>query len=80
MLFLVCFDQGHQDFGILLFFARWIIFACQFVQDGQVLLMPALGGDWCWLCRFELLTSIPAVCVPPWCEGVMREANRPRRA
>jgi len=33
MLFFVCFDQGHQDFSILLFFVRWISFACQFVQD-----------------------------------------------
>src|SRR5215472_18611142 len=48
MLFFVCFDQGQQDFSILLFFARWIIFACQFVQDGEILLMLALGCDWCW--------------------------------
>jgi hypothetical protein len=32
VLFFVCFDQGHQDLGILLFFTRWIIFLCQLVQ------------------------------------------------
>jgi hypothetical protein len=53
MLFFVCFDQGHQDFGILLFFARWIVFACQFVQHGQVLLMLALRCDSRWLANFQ---------------------------
>src|SRR5271168_2031724 len=28
MLFFVRFDQGHQDFGVLLFLTRWMILAC----------------------------------------------------
>jgi len=28
-VFFVCFDQSPQDFSVLLFFTRWIIFACQ---------------------------------------------------
>src|SRR5215467_4405614 len=53
MLFFVCFNQGHQDFGILLFLAGWIVFAGQFVQDGQVLLMLTLGCDWHWRADFQ---------------------------
>jgi len=48
MLFFVCFDQSHQDFGILLFFTRRILFARQLVQDGQVLLMLVLGCNRRW--------------------------------
>ena len=34
MLFLVGFDQGHQEFSVLLFFTRWIILACQLAVRG----------------------------------------------
>ena len=33
-----------------------------------------------FVCRLDLFTRIPGVCVPRWCEWVMREANRPLRA
>lgn len=35
VLLFVCFDQGQQDFSILLFFARWIIFACRFSKTDR---------------------------------------------
>ena len=45
MLLFVGFDQSNQNFGILLFFARWIFQACQLVQDRQVYLVLTFRSD-----------------------------------
>src|SRR5260370_168181 len=61
MLFFVRFNQSQQDFGVLLFFPRWIVFACQLVQNREVFLMLALRSDRGWRADFEAYFSGTAI-------------------